>query len=331
MEELAPKSITIAITVYDRRTYLGGAIQSALSQTTPEKPHVIVVEDCGPDTTLRQSVVSEFDHGIQYQRNSKRRGLCGNWNACIEACRTQWLCILHDDDLLEPTFTEAMVELAQAAPGGALYYGLCDVVDDSGCYLTTQPRPNSFAWHALDMKDWASYDPVCFPGQLFNVEAARTLGGFRAESRYTADWEMWFKLALSYGAAATNRVVARYRDHYSIGRGTTEADISGRRYAYVNVQRKRHTAWLRRSDSSLRFDRVATQKKWPMSTRFILQHGLKFSARMLRYNAGLLLVSSAPHLRYRVFQIMTRLLTWRSLRIFSVLFQPGNQSNGRSI
>jgi glycosyltransferase involved in cell wall biosynthesis len=321
MEKLTPNDITIAITVYDRRNYLRGAIRSVLAQATADRPHVIVVEDCGPDTTLRETVVEEFDDKIEYLRNSRRRGLFDNWNACIEACRTAWLCILHDDDVLEPTFVESMIELSQAAPGRALYYGRCDIADTAGHEIREAPREALFAWHELSLEDWARHDPVCFPGQLFNVAAARALGGFRATSRYSADWEMWFRLALTYGSAATNRVVATYREHHSTERGTTKVDISGRKYAYVNMQRKRHLAWLRKLRPDLRFDRKAFQEESPMPTRFILQHGYGFSSRMLRYNAGLLYMSSAPHMTYRLFQSVTKLLTWRSLRIASLCFR----------
>jgi glycosyltransferase involved in cell wall biosynthesis len=316
-----PSDITIAITVYDRQNYIREAIRSALKQRTAERPKVMVVEDCGPDATLRETIVSEFGDSIQYLRNPRRRGLFDNWNACIEACATSWLCILHDDDFLEPTFIEAMIELAEAAPDRTLYYGLCDVVDSTGQYLSKKPRSTEFAWHELDLEDWASYDPVCFPGQLFNVAAARALGGFRSASRYCADWEMWFKLAFTHGAAATNRVVATYREHHSIGRGTTKVDISGRKYACGNMQRKRHMAWLRKLKPDLRFDRTALLKEAPMATRFILQHGYTFSSRMLRYNAGLLYLSSAPHFGYRFFQVLTRFLSWRSLRVASLLFR----------
>jgi glycosyltransferase involved in cell wall biosynthesis len=320
MDKLTGSDITIAITVYDRQKYVRDAVRSALAQQSAERPNVIVVEDCGPDATLRESITNEFGKSIEYFRNPRRRGLFDNWNVCIEACRTPWLCILHDDDSLEPTFVEAMIELAAAAPGRALYYGLADVVDAAGEPLESRSRSTPFAWNELDLEEWARYDPVCFPAQLFNVTAARSLGGFRPTSRYCADWEMWFKLTLNYGAAATNRVVAAYREHHSIGRGTSDVDVSGRKYAYVNIQHKRHLAWLRQKRPGLRFDRKALQARAPMPTRFLLKHAHGFSPRMLRYNAGLLFLSSAPHAGYYLFQLITRLFSWRSLGFASSVF-----------
>ena len=90
--------ITIAVTVYSRRQYISQAVNSALNQTVPAR--VMVVEDCGPDPELESFVRKEFGSRIKYIRNPKRRGLFGNWNACLELCKTEWITILHDDDYL---------------------------------------------------------------------------------------------------------------------------------------------------------------------------------------------------------------------------------------
>ncbi len=316
---LTANDITIAVTVFDRRDYIFQSIESALSQTLPIR--VLVVEDHGPDELLQRVVVEHFGDRITYHRNAERLGLCGNWNSCLEVCPTSWLCILHDDDFLEPTFVESMIELAQAAPSRALYYGRCHVIDEQGRRIEDRSSTEPFSWHELPLEEWARYDPVCFPAQLFDVRIARNVGGFRSSSKYTADWEMWFKLALTRGAAATDRVVANYREYHSHGRGTTAMEVSGQKYAVGNIQRKRHYAWLSKLNPQVRFNRHEVFKSTPMSTRFLLQHAHGFSARMLRYNAGLLNISAAPSPAYRFFQVLTKLLSWRSLQIFSRLYR----------
>lgn len=319
MTVLSANDITIAVTVYNRRTYLRQAINSALQQRLGSAHHVIVVEDCGPDDSLREFTLREFGDSIRYYRNSRRRGLFDNWNACIARCSTRWLCILHDDDFLEPTFIESMQELGAAAPDRALYYGACNTVDREGRSIVEVPEASRFEWRELDLETCTRHDPICFPGQLFAVEAARGIGGFRPNSHYCADWEMWFRLAMAGGAAGTNRVVANYREHHTVGRGTTKVDISGRKYAYVNMQRKRHVAWLRKVCPAVSFDRTALQSESPMPTRFLLKHAHSFSPLMLKYNAALLNRSAPPHLGYRIFQSLVRLCPQLVLRYASRL------------
>src|SRR5262245_58684008 len=194
---LTPDQITIAVTVYNRRHYLKQAIGSALAQTPPVR--VIVVEDCGPDATLREYVKGEFGDRVEYFRNPVRRGLFGNWNACIEYCRTPWLSILHDDDYLTPQFVEAMLALNREALECALYFGHWTVVNDEGQAVPEWQHPRPVApWLRVTLWDVLFMSPFAFAGQLFRVEAARAVGGFRAASQYCGDWEMWAKLIAGY-------------------------------------------------------------------------------------------------------------------------------------
>ena len=70
--ELKPEHITIAVTVFSRRQFVLDAIRSALNQTVPVK--VIVVEDCGLDSSIRNLIVGEFGNRIEYFRNPRNRG-----------------------------------------------------------------------------------------------------------------------------------------------------------------------------------------------------------------------------------------------------------------
>ena len=314
---LTPENLTIAITVYDRRSYLAQAIQSALDQAS--KPKVIVVEDCGPDAGLREFVAAKFGDRITYHRNSVRRGLFDNWNACIELCRTPWLSILHDDDFLEPEWSSQMTRLMEAKPGRSLYYGNCNSVDARGVQLAGSP-PSSEGGPEFDDMDVAAaawFNPVWFPGQVFNPEHARELGGFQAGSLFCGDWEMWFKLAVRGGASRVNRPIANVRQHAQWGRGTTKVIRNGRQYALENVQRKRNLALLRSVGKSAGFDRRRVYQQAPLSRQFLLGNAAGFSDRLLSYNARLLQISRPPGLSYRGFQLLAGSFGPRFLRLAS--------------
>lgn len=297
---LTASDITIAITVYDRREFLEQSISSALSQTVPVR--VIVVEDRGPDETLQNFVKEKFGSRVEYFRNPKRLGLFGNFNRCLELCSTKYVCILHDDDFLMPTFGEAMVELSQLAPDRGFYYGMCNVVDEIGAPLQTFFEPTRGSHSEMDAIRAAMQNPVAFPAQLICVQAAKELDGFRTTSKFCADWELWLKLALHSGAAMTNRVIATVRDHATAGRGTARVIRSGKVYALTNAQRKQNIAILRERGILVKFDRIAIQKFSPLPLHFLLSHGKNFSQRLLRYNVALCLLSSAPNAAYKLLQ-----------------------------
>ena len=178
--ELRAQDITIAVTVYSRRDYVKESIRSALAQTVPVK--VIVVEDCGPDPTLRDFILSEFGDRITYYRNAKNRGLFDNWHACMEYSQTPWLSILHDDDMLRPQFVETVLEMNRLAPGRSLYFGQHSRLEADGNIYPLKPVGWPTVWQDIDLNRLMDECFLLFPGQLFRIADARALGGFRTNS-----------------------------------------------------------------------------------------------------------------------------------------------------
>lgn len=304
---MTPEQITIAITVFDRRDYLEQAVGSALAQTLSVR--VMIVEDCGPDPSLERFVRSRFGSQITYHRNPRRRGLFDNWNACVELCPTPWLCLLHDDDFLAPDFIEAMVQLAEKIPGQGLYYGHSRLVDSAGKVIEAPPAPARPDFQRMDLACAAVGNPVRFPAELFRGDYTRALGGFRATSLYTGDWDMWLKLGVHYGAARTSRIVSNSRLHP--GAETSRIERAGKRLPLVMMQCKKNVALLRQHGIPACFDRRAALEASPVSTRYLLKRGGEFTTRMRQYHTGLLLLSQPPHFPYRLF------------KTFSWLFGPG--------
>jgi hypothetical protein len=223
-------------------------------------------------------------------------------------CPTPWLCLLHDDDFLAQDFVEAMVELAANIPGKGLYYGRCNYVDSTGRAAFTPPARAGPQWQSADVVSVALLNPVRFPGELFRADYTRALGGFRPTSLFTGDWDMWFKLALHYGAAGTNRVVGNSRSHKAEGRGTVRVERNGSYQALIAMQAKKNAALLRQRGIAVRYDRAAALKSHPVATRFLLENASGFAPRMLAYNVGQLLCSTPAHPLYVLFQTLARWL-----------------------
>jgi len=319
--------ITIAITVYSRRQYIKEAIASALNQTVPVR--VIVVEDCGPDPTLEAFVKAEFGSRIEYIRNPKRRGLFGNWNVCLELCRTEWLSILHDDDFLAPNFVAEMVKLAGEAPGLDLYFGQTVLVNERSERVSVCPsRPVTGPWMKVGLTDVVYGSLFSFPGQLIRVSSARSLGGFRVSSYYCGEWELWAKLIARSGAAQTREFLGFFREHAEWDRGSNRVLRSGRTIPAIMVQHKRVLALLPAADR-VGFNRSEYQRRSPMPVLFLLRYGQTLSPRFLRYHVGLLALSSAPHWRYAIFQQLARLGGPRFVKLLSKVWNQYEKKRGQ--
>jgi len=314
--ELRAEDITIAVTVYSRRDYVCEAIRSALEQTVPVK--VIVVEDCGPDPGLRDFILAQFGSRITYYRNAKNRGIFDNWHACMEYSRTPWLSILHDDDKLQPQFVETVIEMARRAPDRALYFGRQSILETDGKMHPAPAVDWPAGWQDIDLTKLMDENFLFFAGQLFHIDAARAVGGFRANSLFTGDWDMWFRLTLEDGGAQSARELAVVRGHDGVDRGTSVVIRKGWKWALDNVQRKRNLAtWRQKGNPPVKFDRTKLLRKSPMPTRFLVPYAGNVTRRMLAYNWWLFTHSTPPHFRYALFQLAAKVCGPNLLRLVS--------------
>jgi hypothetical protein len=317
---ISGKEITIAITVFNRRNYLKQAIGSALGQTIPV--NVMVIEDCGPDPDLQNFVKEQFGNRVEYIRNPTRRGLFDNWNACIEHCHTPWLSILHDDDYLSPRFAEAMITLSHQAPDCGLYFGQTQMVNEINERIREGMRePMTTTWRRVELTDCIENTPFPYAGQLFRVDYARALGGFRATSQFAGDWEMWCQLLADYGAAQTSEWVAFCRTHGGAERGTSKITRNGRLRPLVFIQQKRVLAQIRQKGGDACFDRREFLRRSPMSVTYLIRYSEGLTTRMLRYNVGLLLRSKSPSIQHKLFQIATKVFGVAFVRTMSRFYR----------
>jgi hypothetical protein len=149
------------------------------------------------------------------------------------------------------------------------------------------------------------------------VASARKVGGFHRQSRYTGDWDLWFRLGLNFGVARTDRVVAKVRDHRSPGRGTVRVEESGRRFAYVNMQRRKNLAALERLGVDCRASRAGLRGAHRVPARYLLEHGYAWHERLLAYNGGLVSRSVGGTWKYRLLRSYARVAGRHGMRCLS--------------
>src|SRR5215472_1816486 len=111
-------TIGIAIPAYGRGRHLRRTLESALSQTRPAK-EIVVVDDCSPDETAE--VAKSFEErGVKYFRNATNLGVPANYNESLGKLSADYVMILEDHDVLEPTFIEECAGLLDENAGISL-------------------------------------------------------------------------------------------------------------------------------------------------------------------------------------------------------------------
>ena len=309
---LIAADITIAVTVFSRRIFCATPSEAHSTRLFPSK--VIVVEDCGPDATLREFVLKEFGERIEYFRNPKNRGCSTTgtpaWNTAAHRgfpfCTTTICCVqtLSKPCWLWPRTRRSAPCILAARQHLRKTGGICP--------------PSPVSWknnrRDIDVIEFADECLVFFPGQLFRVADARDIGGFRKASYFTGDWDLWFRLALKSGAAQTAAEVSVMRSHEGLDRGTSIVLRKGWKWALDNVQRKRNLALLKEKGIAIPFERAKLLEHSPIPSRWLFRRADGFSKRMRVYNWWLFTRSKPPHFAYAILQWHVRLLGPCALR-----------------
>jgi len=101
---------TIAIPTYKRANLLKEAIESCLIQKTTT-PFAIIVVDNNPERECEtEQLLREYNPipNLSYYKNTENVGMTGNWNKLFELAQTDFVVMLHDDDLLYDDYIEKM-------------------------------------------------------------------------------------------------------------------------------------------------------------------------------------------------------------------------------
>ena len=111
LADIAPKFCFIVPT-YKRADLLQYALDSILGQETDEKFEILVVDD-NPERKDETELlmISRYNMpGITYYKNSKNHRQEGNWNKLFFLSRTEWIIMLHDDDMLYPNYMKYLLK-----------------------------------------------------------------------------------------------------------------------------------------------------------------------------------------------------------------------------
>lgn len=187
------------------------SVEAALRQTGAGA-QLEVIDDASPDVDVRTLLGSWGLAHVKVHRRPANGGLGVCWNTCIERAHGELIHILHQDDLVKPSFYARLQATAMACPDAGMIFCRTEFLEDGGVRLDRleQDRDGLLA-------DWL---PKISAGQRLqcpSVVMRRTLyqriGGFDVDLRYVLDWVMWVRAAAAGEVAYVHDALAVYRIH----------------------------------------------------------------------------------------------------------------------
>jgi len=226
LERGIPK-YTIVIPTFRRPEQLMEAVESAINQTFGSSRYEILIVENESDLYSLSGVKIKQLHAenLFYYQNAKNLGAGGNWNRGFELARTEWVCMLHDDDILYPHALEsicATLEKVDQAKTAAISPAFDYAHQMDGEWVCDKPKATQHFWWKplqnrltrrsllrlqLSLRD-DPVAPTC--GATFNRQIVVDMGGF--PDQYKSD-DMFFVYSLSicHYCYTTKEVWGQYR------------------------------------------------------------------------------------------------------------------------
>jgi glycosyltransferase involved in cell wall biosynthesis len=197
--------VSIVLVTYNRAQFLPRTLNCILNQTYPHF-ELFICDDCSTDTTpeICRSYAAR-DSRITYLRNRTNLAMPGNLNSGISHCSGQFLAILHDGDIYQPTLLERWRAALIAHPTAGFVFNIYRHLSPdgkSGVLTDTFPAfiPGKTFLEKICFRDKELDCPVW--GTVMARRAVlEEMSLFNARYSFWSDADMWFRIAEKYDVA----------------------------------------------------------------------------------------------------------------------------------
>lgn len=208
---LSSVDITIVMPIYNHHKYLKRAIESVIKQGTSRKVAILIVDNDSEQIYGNERVINSIDDKrIVYYRNDVNIGAAGNWNRCIELCKSKFFTYLHDDDMLKEDAVESLFEIKRLS-NADFVFSCFDKVDEDGRLVTIDnevlPAYRNICLEHMLIENY------CHTGEavLFDRELMLQLGGFSEEYKPCFDYALFTRIVYEFKAVKYLKPILSYR------------------------------------------------------------------------------------------------------------------------
>ncbi len=177
-----PASVTIAIPVYKRLTYVAQAIRSVAAQDYPAIELIVSDNGCNGDAVLNLAR-AHYDRPFVFRQNPTSAPIVTHFNQLLNAASGEYFVLLSDDDELAPGYLSTMVAALEAYPTAAAAISRVEVIDEQNQIIgSTADRP--LPPPVMNGPDWIQrwgrneHKFVCFTTNLARTTELRAVGGY---------------------------------------------------------------------------------------------------------------------------------------------------------
>lgn len=208
--------IVTVVPYWNGGRFIRQALESVARQDLrPDR--VVLLDDASTEPAA--PAIAGFDAiQVEVVRNPENLGLFGNCNQALGfASETDYLHILHQDDLIEPTFYGILTRELESCDGHAMVFCLDERIDENGRRLSVSGRADG-SIRVLDIDDFlrrkAEISNQAFSGTLLKSCGREAPCRFRTDLPILADVVYWADWARHCGRIVqVKQALSKYRWH----------------------------------------------------------------------------------------------------------------------
>jgi glycosyltransferase involved in cell wall biosynthesis len=230
-------TVDVVVPCYNYARYLGGCVDSVLSQAAVAV-RVLIIDDASSDDTAQVGQeLAASDDRVQFRRHTINKGNIATYNeGLIGWSSAEYVVLLSADDMLTPHSLSRAVRIMEADRNIGMVYGRTIHFRD-GIEL---PRisERTFSHSRFSGADWlegrcrAGHNVITSPEVVVRGSVQRAVGGYRPELPHAGDLEMWLRIAAVSDIAYVRRTPqAFYRLH--------SANMTRSRNSFVDIIQRR--------------------------------------------------------------------------------------------
>lgn len=208
--------ISIVIPTYNGEKYVAEAIESAINQTSPAD-EIIISDDNSSDSTIE--ICKRYGNKVRIIENTTGpSGFVKGWNNAISHATGEFITILHQDDLLAPTFLESMVKAIESNPEVKHFFTPCCVIDENGeiirfSKIDFEGEYEKFTGDRYtDLYELTDGHIHRCPGVITHRSIFEVCK-YREDAGHIADDDFFMRVGNYTDVVGLNKVLAYYREH----------------------------------------------------------------------------------------------------------------------